>query len=132
MGKPKVLLLSTDETESVALQHALGRDAALRILRDFRELQGELKGSDHDAVFCGWSFSGGTWRDVLQQIQQGWPDLPVIVLCRAGGEKEWLEVLQAGGFDLLVPPHDRQAVLTMLEHAIASHNSRISHGVGTL
>ena len=33
------------------------------------------------------------------------PDLPVIIICRLGGEKEWAGVLESGAFDLLVAPY---------------------------
>jgi DNA-binding NtrC family response regulator len=72
----------------------------------------------------GWSFHKGTWNDALEQVRQRSPNLPVIVFCRSGGEQEWVEVLEAGGFDLLVPPYQKDTVLPVLEHAVVSHDAR--------
>ena len=126
MPQPNILLLATDDSESTSLQRALNEYVALRKLGDVRELEGELKAGNYDAVLCGWSFHWGRWSDVLLQVQDRCPDVPVIVFNRAGGEREWLDVLNAGGFDLLVPPYDRRSVLSVVEHAIASHSARMS------
>ena len=54
------------------------------------------------------------------EVQHRDPDLPVIVLSRTAGEHEWVAVLEAGAFDLLVPPYRQQALLAVLEQASAS------------
>jgi DNA-binding NtrC family response regulator len=53
--------------------------------------------------------------------------LPVILLSRIGGESEWLEVIEMGAFDLLVPPYDESYVLSLIEHAAASRLARQWH-----
>ena len=74
----------------------------------------------YDAVVCPWEFPGGTWRDVLEKVGEMRLQIPVIVLSRCGGETQWVEVLEAGAFDLLVPPFTNYQVLAVLEHALAS------------
>jgi DNA-binding NtrC family response regulator len=126
MRIPNVLLLSTDEAESTALQQTLDPHVTLRKVEDLQELQRELQGGNHDALFCGWSFHGGTWDDALEEVGKQCPDLPVIVFSRTAGEWEWIEVLKAGGFDMLVPPYETTTVLSILVHACASHDGRLS------
>src|SRR4029077_13857302 len=89
-----------------------------------QELEVALENGSYDAIFCGWSFHKGVRDAVLQMMWQRSPDLPVIVFCGTGGEQEWIEVLEAGGFDLLVPPYQESTVLPVLEHAIVSHEAR--------
>jgi DNA-binding NtrC family response regulator len=71
-----------------------------------------------------WSFEWSLRSEVLEQVQEKCPSLPVIIFCRMGSEKEWVEVLEAGGFDLLVPPYRKSTVLSVLEHAVASYEAR--------
>ena len=119
----KVLLIS-GETEANVLEGVLSEHVALRSVRDFSELQTALGEGAYDALICGWSFHRGTWNDALKQVQQRCPDLPVIVISRTGGEREWLQVIEAGGFDLLTAPYLKGHVLPVLEHAVISHEAR--------
>ena len=68
--------------------------------------------------------AASSMRDALEEVQACYPVLLTIVLCRAGGEHEWTEVLEAGAFDLLTAPHRECAVLSVLEHAVASRDAR--------
>ena len=56
----------------------------------------------------------------MEKVEKPHLRIPVIVLSRCGGEKQWVEVLQAGAFDLLVPPYNSYQILAVLEHALAS------------
>ncbi|MBI4458583.1 MAG: hypothetical protein HY648_00820, partial [Acidobacteria bacterium] len=96
-------------------------------VRDPSELRKVLAKDAYDAMFCGWSYHQGTWQDALKEVLQQCPELPVIVFCRAGGEREWLEALEAGAFDLLVAPYVKRNVYPLLEHAIASSEARRLH-----
>ncbi|MBI3894977.1 MAG: response regulator [Acidobacteria bacterium] len=124
---PKILLLSNNQVETNALEGILSEYVALKSVGNLLELQSVLQGGGYDAIFCGWSFHQGTWNDALQKVRQRCPDLPVIVFCRAGGEKEWVEALEAGAFDLLIAPYMKGNVLPLLEHAVASHEARRLH-----
>ena len=124
---PKVLLISDDEMEASVLEGILTEHVVLRNVRDLAELQTALGKGSYDALFCGWSFRHNTWSDTLKQIQQRCPDLPVIVFSRTAGEREWLQVIEAGGFDLLTAPYLMRHVLPVLQHAVVSHEARRMH-----
>lgn len=121
---PKVLLLCSDEAETSVLQGILSEHVILTCARNLTEMQGLLKGGGYDALFCDWAFHMGTWKDVLEEVQQRHPNLPVIILPRTAGEQEWAEVLKAEAFDLLVPPCRERADLGVVEQAGASRNAR--------
>ena len=125
--QPKVLLISSDDRESNVLEKVLSEHVVLTTTRNLLELEGILDSSPYDAVFCGWSFSQATWNTALEQVRKRRPDLPVIIFCGAGGEREWVEVLDAGGFDFLAAPYHRGTVLPVLEHAVASLEGRQLH-----
>jgi DNA-binding NtrC family response regulator len=118
--------------------HPEGADAA-EILSQFASVTRVLtvptslpKGSEaYDAVFCDWDCADGTWRDVLSRLQELQLQVPQIVLSRCGCEKEWIEVLEAGAFDFLVPPYSSTQVLATLEHALASTQPGMTHNFVT-
>jgi FixJ family two-component response regulator len=83
------------------------------------------------AVFCNWDCADGTWRDVLSKLKELNLQTPLVVLSRCGCEKEWVEVLEAGAFDFLVPPYTSAQILAVLEHAIASSQPRMEHSFVT-
>ena len=125
----KVLLISSDEMETSVLEGILSEHVALKSVRDLSELRTVLEEEDigYDALFCGWSFHRGTWKEALKQVQQRCPNLPVIIFSHSAGEREWLEVMEAGGFDLLTGPYLKHHVLPLVEHAVVSHEARRLH-----
>ena len=127
---PKVLLLSSDETETRKLEEVLLEYAILKRAENLAELQSNLGGA-YDAVFCGWSFHTGTWNDALGQVRQRCPDLPVVIFRETGDEREWVKVLEAGAFDLLIAPYQKHSVIPILEQAAASYEARRLHSAGS-
>jgi DNA-binding NtrC family response regulator len=123
----KVLLIRGGEAESKVLEGLLSEHVILHTIRNLQDLDVALENGSYDAIFCGWSFHKGARDAVLQMMRQGSPDLPVVVFCGTGGEQEWIEVLEAGGFDLLVPPYQKSTVLPVLAHAIVSGEARRFH-----
>jgi FixJ family two-component response regulator len=53
--------------------------------------------------------------------------IPLVVLSRCGCEKEWIEVLEAGAFDFLVPPYTSSQILAVLEHALTSAQPEMAY-----
>jgi DNA-binding NtrC family response regulator len=121
---PNVLLLSTDSEEMSKWEDILCEHAVVKRVGSLLELEHQLESDVYDALFCGWSFHFGTWHDALRTVQQQCPELPVIIFCGNGGERQWVEVLEAGAFDLLVEPYHQRAVLPVLEHAVDSYEGR--------
>ena len=126
---PNVLLLSTDKTVSSNLQNVLRELAILTRVDTLSELGFHLKRSDYDALFCAWSFHTGSWNDALKVVWKCRPDLPVIVLARIAEEQEWLQALETGAFDLLVPPFQSREILAVLEQASATRQARASRSL---
>lgn len=129
LAQPKVLLLSSEEAESNAMENVLSQYVILQNARNLSELEMFLEIGGYDAVFCGRRFHQGEWNAVLRKVQQECPNLPVIVFCESGSEREWSEVIEAGGFDLLSAPYRKNTVLPVLEHAVISHEARRLHNV---
>lgn len=71
------------------------------------------------------------WREVLHSFGQN-PERPIVFLARQADEHMWIEVLDAGGFDLLEKPYRskdlRWVIETALKHAgRATPHSRLLH-----
>ena len=124
MAYPRILLLTTDEGEAAELNALLSEYVTLGWAHDLRELGRLLGTGQYDALFCDWPFYSEAWNDVLRVVQEQYPDLPVIVLSRTAAEREWLQVIEAGAFDLLAPPYRERNFLAVLEQAAASRQAR--------
>ena len=123
LRSPRVLLLSTDESETALLKELLSEHVMVTSAQDLCELPGLLKSNNYDALFCAWSFQRGTWKEAVRKIQESYPGLPVVVLSSSPENREWSEVLEAGAFDLLVPPYEKESMLAVLEQASASREA---------
>jgi CheY-like chemotaxis protein len=55
-------------------------------------------------------------------------DLPVVFLSRPEDDKEWKDVLESGGFDLLTAPFTESQTLAVLGQAVESQVARARHG----
>ena len=68
----------------------------------------------------------GTWRNVQEDLRQ-LPEPPVLVVAsRSADERLWLEVLESGGFDVLVKPWRPDEVRRVLASALR----RYGHAAG--
>ena len=118
----KVVLLDKDREaqENGILRELLAKHASVWFARDLSEALDLLEDDHFDALFCNWSYEGGTWRDALATVQKRFPYLPTIVVHHSGEESEWVEVLNAGGADLLAAPYNEALVQSVLDHAAKS------------
>jgi DNA-binding NtrC family response regulator len=121
---PHVALLTEEEVQATHLGRLLREHVMLWHAASVRELEEYLRNRDIDVLLCNWRFQNGTWKMAVEKMQAKRPDLPVIVLSQVAGEKEWVEVIEAGGFDLLVPPYWQRPMLAALEQATASREAR--------
>ena len=61
----------------------------------------------------------GDWRRVFEIVARGRRKIEVIVCSRVGDPKLWLDVLEEGGYDVLVEPFEHEEVRRILEVAAA-------------
>ena len=129
-GQGRVLLLSSDQMQTAVLTEILGKHVlAVATVWNIPEMLRLEDEHSHDVLFCDWRFEGGAWRDALQVLRSRGAELPFVVVCPAGGDYEWLEVLDAGGFDLIAAPWLEPSVVDVLVRALASRNARSAQTV---
>jgi DNA-binding NtrC family response regulator len=61
----------------------------------------------------------GDWRRVFEIVERGRRKIEVVVCSRLGDPKLWLDVLEQGGYDVLVEPFEREEVQRIVEAAAA-------------
>lgn len=66
----------------------------------------------------------GSWFDVLNRVGDLKPDAQVVVCARLADERLWSQVLEAGGFDVLVEPYEAPEVRRILSAAVVGRSSR--------
>lgn len=126
--RPNVLLIGDDDARMAKWRETLGRAARLAQAEDLPQALQMLAQSGYEAVFVDWRFHCGTWREAVQLVGGIYPDLPLIVINQSDGIEqgieEWIEVLEAGAFDLLLSIHNEFATLSVLEQVVASSEAR--------
>jgi DNA-binding NtrC family response regulator len=61
----------------------------------------------------------GDWRRVFEIVERGRRKIEVVVCSRLGDPKLWLDVLDQGGYDVLVEPFEHEEVRRIVEAAAA-------------
>jgi len=68
----------------------------------------------------------GDWRRVLEIVVRGRRKIEVVVCSRLGDPKLWLDVLEQGGYDVLVEPFEHEEVRRIVKAAAARSYMRSS------
>ncbi len=128
---PKVILLASEQQKAARLAALLAPYVDLTCVPNQSALEAILASDHYDALFY-LRPPHSTGKRPLQQMRRLHPELPVIVLSDAGAVEECAEILEAGAFDLLVPPYEDQTLLAALEQAVASTQAQSWHPAGAL
>jgi DNA-binding NtrC family response regulator len=70
-----------------------------------------------DIIFSDTAVPDGTWADVLRMARKEHPQAEVVVVSRFPDTKLYLDVMERGGFDFMVPPFSRTEVAHVVESA---------------
>ena len=62
-------------------------------------------------VICNREAAGGSWRSIIAGLAELPAPPSLIVSSRVADERLWAEVLNLGGYDVLLTPFDRAEVL---------------------
>jgi DNA-binding response OmpR family regulator len=98
------ILTAEEDRESLReLSRAFGWTALL--IHNGRDLSVAFQQFQPHVVITDWMLAGGEgWKDVLHTAQDQPESPPVIVSSRLADERLWAEVLNLGGYDLLLRP----------------------------
>jgi CheY-like chemotaxis protein len=120
-----ILLAGSNEEDYTVLSDILNASIwSMRWARTCREAGALVREESPCAVLCERDLPDGTWKDVLDAIEQAGHASCLIVVSHLADESLWAEVLNLGGFDVLAKPFDRQEVLWSLRGAEGRRTGR--------
>jgi DNA-binding NtrC family response regulator len=104
-----ILLVSPDVNDEVELRNILTTQGG-SLLRHATVKDALPHLDSATVVMCERDLPDGTWQSVLNECD-GCPNRPlVMVVSRHADERLWAEVLNLGGYDVLLKPFDRNEV----------------------
>lgn len=94
-------------------------------VKDCESAREMLKSSVPRVVVCEGDLPDGSWRNILDALQELPAPPNLVVTSRLADEYLWAEVLNLGGYDVLVKPFDAGEVLRVI--GMASRKSAHRH-----
>jgi len=105
------MIVALLEDEGYSALGAVGVDAAVTQLRD----------RTFDAVISDIRMPGRSGFEILGEVRDSRPDIPVIMMTAFGSIDSAVEAMQAGAFDYVTKPFKRDALLVSLQRAFEHH-----------
>jgi DNA-binding NtrC family response regulator len=120
------LVVSPLEADFVSLCKILARSNwILNRVTTCREALALLQRRGISVVLCERDLPDGTWKSLLEATAE-LPNPPrLIVASRAADDRLWMEVLRAGGYDLLPVPFEAAEVFRVVSLAAQSWHRRL-------
>jgi DNA-binding NtrC family response regulator len=84
---------------------------------DFQHARAKLGKSGYPVILTAAGLPDGSWLDVISLARDVAPSTEVIVTDRHADARFWAEVLNLGGYDLLVQPFQESEVRRILSNA---------------
>ena len=116
-----VLLHQPAESQRVLKQALEGRSIKVNWLQNYREALPLLRAADPPhLVFTEALLPDGTWADVVKLALAALKPMKVIVVSRLIDIRLYVETMDRGAFDFIVPPATSDELAHVLAGAIAS------------
>lgn len=107
----RLLTVSPGLDDHLSLQRILDADQCrIDNVSSWREAVGYLRNSGPAVVVCESQLPDGSWKDLLRALRALKNPPPMIVMSWHADEALWAEVLNLGGYDVLMKPFDGQEV----------------------
>ncbi len=108
-----MVLLAQLGQAGITCQHVLNAPQAMEVLRE----------RPVDVVITDLRMPGPSGVDLLQDIVERWPEIPVIMLTAHGNVAIAVEAMKKGAADFLLKPFDREEILfTVRKHIAAARH----------
>ncbi len=119
------LLVMPQERRSALLHHIRSLNANVLTASSCAEATERLR-SDPEVrvVLTDLCLPDGSWFDVLNQVGDINTSAQVVVCARVADERLWSQVLEAGGFDVLVEPYQDREVRRIVMAAASQPSGR--------
>lgn len=112
------LVVMAPERSSSLLSHLQPLNARVLTARSCAEAARRLEGdSTVKVILTDLCLPDGSWFDVLNRAGDISPASRVVVCARVADERLWSQILEAGGFDMVVEPFEGPEVRRILSAA---------------
>lgn len=118
-GRPvTVLAISPFKGDHTFLQNTFSHSKwRIRGASSLREARNLLRENSMYVVICEKQLPDCTWREILEELAAMKNPPPLIVASRLADERLWAEVLNLGGYDVLMKPFDPLEVVRVVSLA---------------
>ena len=129
MSAHKLLLVDDDAGLLRLLSIRLERDGyTIATAPDARSALATIRDFAPDLVITDLRMDGMDGTQLLDEIQQQWPGLPVLLITAHGTIPDAVDATRRGAIGFLTKPLDRHELMTHIEEALASPGSNANDG----
>lgn len=119
--KIPILLVSAQKSDSAPLRQILYHDSwSLHAVANARDAHSVLNTREVAVVLCDRDLPDGTWKDILRSCSNVESSPMLLVTSHDADGPLWAEVLNLGGYDVLLKPFEKAEVLRVV--GMASRN----------
>src|SRR5882724_11701946 len=114
----QVLVVGSDVGNRTALVDIL-EECGLEpvIASNVKETSNILARRPTHVVFCEDNLPDGSFREILRLVKATRPESQVVVSSKLGGVDEYIEAMNLGAFDFIVPPYRDADVVSVIDSA---------------
>lgn len=113
-----LLAISPNQEDCQSLENILDSESwTVQAAQSLREATTLLE-KRPSLVVCEKDLPDGSWRDVFRQSRGLDNPPPLVVVSRHADERFWAEVLNVGGYDVLLKPFERSEVRRVMGMAL--------------
>jgi FixJ family two-component response regulator len=122
-AKPTILAIFPPGDDRMLLRKLFdSSEWTVRVFWNFEEAATSLHAFPPGVVISEGRLPGSrSWKDLLREIQRIPDPPPLIVADRLADDRLWAEVLNLGGYDLLMKPFDQTEVCRVVTMACCFH-----------
>jgi DNA-binding response OmpR family regulator len=107
LEKISILLVSPHRDDHSAIRHILHHDGwVISRCNNAREAMAHLDSNAPSIIICERDLPDGTWKEILSRTDTLTNPPLLVVASRHADENLWGEVLNLGGYDVLIKPFD--------------------------
>jgi DNA-binding response OmpR family regulator len=116
-----LLAISPSKDDRLSLEQILERNWTVQGAQSLREAA-TLLSEKPSLILCEKELPDGTWKDVFRRARDMDNPPPLVVVSRHADERLWAEVLNLGGYDVLLKPFESSEVSRVLGMALRQRN----------
>lgn len=131
MARQLALIVDDEEDLRTLMRLSLMRMGVdCLLVENLAEARQQLKQQRFDICLTDLNLPDGSGLQLVQQIAEQHPDLPVAVITAYGSMDMAIDALKAGAFDFVSKPIDMPRLRELVEHALQVHRSATASPAG--